>query len=179
MMKLNKIATLLVFFIPAYACALDHTNNITIKGEAYNACTVNWPAKLSMGAHRAKQWVNNYLIPADESGVVKITLSDCDPGTVVKIYGNGTVSPTNAWFLKNLDAEQSLMASLQVQKIPELTWNTINMANNKSHAVTITTVRNATDTQEVKLRGIFRRPNATVQPVGTFRATPTLILAFE
>ncbi|WP_368758793.1 fimbrial protein [Klebsiella oxytoca] len=170
-MKLKRMAALLVI-IPAVMCgAAEHNNTLTIKGEAYNSCTVSWPSALNLGAQRSKNWVvnNNYL---PSSSTVNISLSDCDSGTKARVTMEGSYSNANKYFLTNLKTEATLLVSLQVYNNAELAWKTLPL--DKSEYVEFDT----STVQKIQLRGFFRRLDNNVRPVGEFKATPTIILTF-
>ncbi|WP_368758794.1 fimbrial protein [Klebsiella oxytoca] len=179
---LKALIALMITF-PAFVFAADPPNvvskQITVTGSVYRVCTVDTGGNglsLDLGNHRADRWVsgNNYLAPASGTVPIEITLSDCDADTKVRVTFEGIYVSGNKWFLANLNTEASeLLASLQIYRNASSDWKTLPM--DKSEYVEI----DASGEQKIQLRGMFRRLDNNVNPVGLFKATPTMIFTFQ
>lgn len=175
-MKLNSIFALLLVFPFMVSRADSHNVNLTVKGVAYKSCTVSAETTIEIGEHKSSNWVPNedYLSPASREATV--TLSNCDASTIVRVSASGTAVSASKFILKNLEAEQNLMATLQVYVTTNNTWRSL--ALDGSNYFDVVTIASSSDTQKIKIRALLRRPNINISPVGDFRATPTLIINF-
>jgi type 1 fimbria pilin len=177
----RKIIVALLLVLPKLAAGATATQNLTIKGETYNACTVTWPNTLAMGEHQANRWLSNndYLSPVSNWNEVNIRLSNCDTNTKVRVSTTGTRSADNDWYLVNNSANSApaLFASLQIYSPnSNNTWKTMKLDGNEY--VDVTTVANSTTTYDIRLRGLLRRIDTSVKPAGKFSANATIILTF-
>jgi hypothetical protein len=180
---LKKIMTLIVTF-PLLVMADEEPPNIdsqtiTVRGSVYRACTVSWPQELNMGDHKASRWLNNdqYLLPAGNIPEAVITLSECEPGTSVRISARGQGPEDYPHYMKNTLSEQRLMANLDMYHEAGQQWRTLRMTND-NYVDAFTISDDSTATRSIRLRAVFRRTDTSVRPVGAFRATPTVIITF-
>ncbi len=183
-----KIFIAIIIAIPLVALAADPPNvtkkNITVTGSVYRSCTVEHAADatLNVGDHRASSWFDRDWLDHRITGHNRtfiFNLKDCDAGTTVKISATGrNAGGTRTFWLKNEDTsapdlyvDLKLLALDSDDEIATLPLDGLTMRE-------VTTVNNANDTTQVKIRGNFRRIDTSVEPVGNFRSTVTIIFTF-
>lgn len=175
-MKLHKMVALL-FLIPVIAFGADHSVKLTVKGVAYNSCTVTPTANstLILDAKNSSQWISNQTYLQDADQYFSFTLTDCDPGTTIKVSAKGTVGTKNWWLANDPNNNApDLQAALGMVPPDGIGFKFLYPGTGASQ--TYTTSSNTTET--IKIVSSMRREDVSIKPTGKFSTTVTIYFTF-
>lgn len=185
-MSLLKKMSVLLLALPAVNYAAEKNVALTITGEVYRQCIIAAETlEANIGAHHVGTWVDgqDFLSSSGSTVSIPFTLTDCDPGTTIKISTKGGTLGAEPWFIGNQRGNNpDLQARLQIKQA-----NATNDSDrytfwmDKSRTYTYKTTANGTSTTSETLTFFvsLRRPDVSIKPVGTFSGDVTIFFTFE
>lgn len=185
---MRKIITALLLMSGGVFNATADTKELplTVTGEVYRECSLSSQSlSIDIGRVRAGNWVAGQYYLQNQSGrkFVDFSLTDCDPGTTIKISAQANEHVTGGdatetrWYIGNQRGSNRNIAVGLGIRYPGMTEGVEILWTDNSHARTYTTTANGNQT--IQFSADLVRIDKTLDSVGTFDGGATIYFTFE